>query len=103
MPPSDVKLRQVSTKLISGQRSEFECLSSGSRPPAELQIFKDTKLLQSLTEAVEHPNGQSILRVTTILSNADHEKNLTCRAVNTKLQKTEQVLEQTLQLDVQCK
>lgn len=102
MPPADVKLRQVSAKLISGQRSEFECVSGGSRPPAELQLFKGGKPLDSPVGAVELKGDRTVLRMTAILANADHQRTLTCRAANPKMQRAEQMLEHSLQLDVQC-
>lgn len=103
VPPADVKLRQISSKLISGQQSQFECVSSGSRPPAELQLFKGGKPLDSPVGGVQMQEDRSVLRVSTILTNADHQRTLTCRAANPKLQRAEQMLEHNIQLDVQCK
>jgi hypothetical protein len=98
-----VKVRQISSALISGQQSEFECISNGSRPAAELQLFKGGKPLDTSNTTPEVKDGKSVLRTTAILATADHQKTLTCQAMNPKLQKSDQVLEHSLQLDVQCK
>ena len=101
--PLTVNLTQIDKKLSANNKAEFECSSSGSRPPAELVFFKDGKPIRNNGHLAESKGNVSFAKLVTILNNSDDGKTLTCRAFNPKYSKQNDYLEQNIVLNVNCK
>ncbi|XP_021945127.1 nephrin isoform X2 [Folsomia candida] len=86
--PLEVTLLGSNQPMSALQEIEIVCQSVGSRPPAEISWYKDGMHLKSSREEVS-PTGNvstSVLKLTPRVG--DHEKSLTCRAENTRLDGT---------------
>nr|XP_033337849.1 neural cell adhesion molecule 1-B-like isoform X2 [Megalopta genalis] len=84
--------------LSADRKYEIVCLTVGSRPPAKLSWFMDGRVLTNHTEEISEDGNRTsstlILKPTLL----DHDKVITCRAENSKVQRG--VLEDTWKLNV---
>lgn len=112
LQPSNLRLLVVS----AGRKTDIECRSWGSRPPAEITWWRGSRRLptaasrshytnsQEAESVVSSPNDATNLTISTLSYTAaaeDDGQRLTCRADN--LQLTNEELEDSVTISVRCK
>ncbi|KAI1303120.1 B-cell receptor CD22 [Halotydeus destructor] len=84
--PLDVKIATPTTVYKAGQLIELQCLSSGSRPPAQISWFKDGAPLKpgsvSIRQTVSHDANSSLSSLVFIANIDDNGRDISCRADN---------------------
>ncbi|XP_014470591.1 PREDICTED: hemicentin-1-like isoform X2 [Dinoponera quadriceps] len=97
-PLSVTILSSEHAPLSANRKYDINCMTVGSRPPAKLSWYMDGNKLTNHTEKVS-PDGNMTSSTLTILPTLDHhDKIVTCRAENTKVQRG--IAEDTWKLNV---
>ncbi|XP_017756216.1 PREDICTED: uncharacterized protein LOC108547976 [Eufriesea mexicana] len=85
-PLSVTILSSEHSPLSAGRKYDINCMTVGSRPPAKLSWYMDGRKLTNYTEKVSQDGNMTssilILKPTLL----DHDKVVTCRAENSKVQ-----------------
>ncbi|XP_015783695.1 hemicentin-1-like isoform X2 [Tetranychus urticae] len=82
LKPLDVKITSVVNTLSVGKRTELQCLSSGSRPPAKITWWKGNEKMVNVRDTISSDGNVTLSTVSFIPSVEDHGKYLFCRADN---------------------
>ncbi|KAG9508561.1 Cell adhesion molecule 2, partial [Fragariocoptes setiger] len=90
-------------KLAAGNRVEYVCQTTGSRPPARIAWFKNTEQIAPINVAGES-TSDSGLTTTSLLSfvatHADNQKSLICEAFNPHLRRPNNAIRASIQLHI---
>ncbi|CAK9807333.1 Protein turtle homolog A [Anthophora plagiata] len=98
MPLSVTILSNEHSPLSADRKYEISCITVGSRPSAKLSWFMDGKRLTNYTEKVFQGGNMTSSTITLKPTLLDHEKVITCRAENPKVQRA--TIEDTWKLNV---
>ncbi|XP_070156346.1 nephrin isoform X4 [Polyergus mexicanus] len=102
----EMHLRPLSVMILSSEHAPLSanrkydiiCTTIGSRPPAELSWYMDGKRLDNHTNKVSPDGNQTNSILTFQPTLLDHDKVITCRAENSKIQRG--IAEDTWKLNV---
>ncbi|XP_072153074.1 nephrin isoform X1 [Bemisia tabaci] len=100
-PPLDVRITETTQPLSAGRRAEFQCQSSGSRPPAKVTWWLDQERLPTTKETTSGDGNTTISTLFFTANKSNSGQSLSCRAENTALSTS--YLEDGLKLHVQYK
>ncbi|KZC13410.1 Nephrin [Dufourea novaeangliae] len=84
--------------LSADRKYEINCMTVGSRPPAKLTWYMDGRKLTNHTEKVSEDGNMTSSTLVLKPTLHDHDKIITCRAENTRVQRG--LLENTWKLNV---
>ncbi|XP_063984643.1 hemicentin-2-like isoform X1 [Diachasmimorpha longicaudata] len=99
MKPLLVKIITKEDKVSSGKKYAVECRSWGSKPPAAMTWWKDSRQITDVIQNYQPENNQSISILEFVPSIEDDGKYLTCRAENPSI--PDSIVEDKWVLDVQ--
>ncbi|XP_059611203.1 protein turtle [Phlebotomus argentipes] len=97
--PLNVKLLGTHQPLSEGRRYDLLCQSSGSRPPAVITWWLDSKRLEQSTEMTSSNGNQTTSTLSIVFNRNDSSKFLCCRAYNHVV--SSKSLEDGWKLDIQ--
>ncbi|XP_017882314.1 synaptogenesis protein syg-2-like [Ceratina calcarata] len=97
-PLSVTILSSEHAPLSADRKYEINCMTVGSRPPANLSWYMDGRKLTNYTEKISQDGNMTSSILTLKPSLLDHDKVITCRAENFKVQGG--VIEDTWKLNV---
>ncbi|KAK0182606.1 hypothetical protein PV327_000726 [Microctonus hyperodae] len=86
----EMHLRPLSVSILSSEHAplsadrkyEINCMTVGSRPPANLSWYMEGKLLTNYTQKVSEDGNMTTSTLTFEPTREDHDKIITCRAEN---------------------
>ncbi|XP_053204229.1 hemicentin-1-like isoform X2 [Panonychus citri] len=82
LKPLDVKISSTVNTLSVGKRTELQCLSSGSRPPAKIAWWKGNEKMTNVRDTISSDGNVTLSTVSFIPIVEDNGKYLFCRADN---------------------
>ncbi|XP_028522320.2 synaptogenesis protein syg-2 isoform X3 [Apis cerana] len=97
-PMSVTILSNEHTPLSAGRKYDINCITVGSRPPAKLSWYMNGKKLNNHTEKVSQDGNTTSSTLILKPTLSDHDKMITCRAENSKIQRS--IMEDTWKLNV---
>ncbi|KAF7991967.1 hypothetical protein HCN44_010768 [Aphidius gifuensis] len=89
----DMHLRPMSVSILSSadaplsadRKYDINCMTVGSRPPAQISWYMDGKMLKNFTQKVSEDGNMTTSSLTITPKKEDHDKIITCRAENSKV------------------
>ncbi|XP_065333564.1 synaptogenesis protein syg-2-like isoform X2 [Cloeon dipterum] len=84
--PISASILSSSQSLSAERKYELVCESVGSRPPTKISWWKDNKKLENYTEKVSADGNMTTSTLMFTPTMIDHEKTITCRADNPRVQ-----------------
>lgn len=99
--PLSVKMSITDDYLLAGRRTQLECLSFGSRPPAQLTWWKEGKKINTSVESVDDNGNWTLSKLLYIPISQDDHKQIVCQAENVNLKGLQ--IRDTLSFDIFCK
>lgn len=100
MKPTEVKIAVPRQPAAAGDRVELRCLATGARPFAQVTWFKGGQRLTQVEDFVSTATNSTVSSVSFIVAAEDNGRNVTCRADNPHLPKSE--VSDTVLLNVHC-
>ncbi|XP_031843590.1 neural cell adhesion molecule 2 isoform X1 [Nomia melanderi] len=97
-PLSVTILSSEHAPLSADRKYDINCITVGSRPPAKLSWYMDGRKLTNHTEKVSEDGNMTSSTLVLKPTLHDHDKVITCRAENAKVQRG--VIEDTWKLNV---
>ncbi|XP_044599511.1 nephrin isoform X2 [Cotesia glomerata] len=90
----EMYLRPLSVSILSSEHAplsadrkyEINCMTVGSRPPANLSWYMEGKLLKNSTQKVSENGNMTTSTLSFQPTRDDHDKSITCRAENPKVE-----------------
>ncbi|XP_064471420.1 hemicentin-2-like [Ornithodoros turicata] len=89
LKPTRVKITSSARPVSAGERMELRCLSEGAKPYAQITWFKDHQRLSHARDEVSKVGNFTASIVTFPTTLKDNGRNVTCRADNPHLPKSE--------------
>lgn len=97
----EVRIVRPLHNMIVGERIELICQSSGSRPPARIQWYKDDRLMEHFSETTSDDGSVTTNYMAFIPTIDDNGRRLKCLAKNDQFERFE--LSDQIELNIQCK
>ncbi|KAM7315420.1 putative sidestep protein [Ixodes scapularis] len=89
LKPTEVKIAVPRQPAAAGDRVELRCLATGARPFAQVTWFKGGQRLTQVEDFVSTATNSTVSSVSFIVAAEDNGRNVTCRADNPHLPKSE--------------
>ncbi|EEC06932.1 sidestep protein, putative [Ixodes scapularis] len=89
LKPTEVKIGVPRQPAAAGDRVELRCLATGARPFAQVTWFKGGQRLTQVEDFVSTATNSTVSSVSFIVAAEDNGRNVTCRADNPHLPKSE--------------
>ncbi|CAG2162840.1 unnamed protein product [Oppiella nova] len=85
LKPLDIRLNSLEGQLSAGNSVELVCNTAGSRPPAQVSWFRDSRPLSHSSERTQTIGNLTTSAITYTPTADDHGAYLSCRAENLRL------------------